>query len=269
MLIDTIALLLAAILIISTVASATATRVLVPSPSTIFQSDVDGFRVGVPSGWIVEDIDNTDPVARHAERTLGGGLLARLCPKDIATSQVDGTRSCPQGMDSVLIFRYANLKSRPEFADIIQQNRNITTSDLVAFYLKFLELQLNFSDFTLLEDADVEVNVTDPHTNQSTTTAPAKYIEITYLDGLGHRLDKDFALLVISNDDNTGYALIPSFSLPLRPENLPPQYQEIFDSFQLLVPNMDSSQSNTVPVPRLSPHLIERTQPLHSTLHNS
>jgi hypothetical protein len=269
MLINSIALILAAILVISTVASASATRESAPPTLTIFQSDVDGFRVGVPSGWIVEDVDNTDPIARQAERSLGAGLLARLCPEDIATAQIDDTHSCPQEMDSVLIFRYANLRSRPEFEDIIQQNRSITPSDFAAFYLQFLKVQLDFTDFRLLEDIDTVVNVTDPQTNQSIAKAPAKYIEMTYLDGLGHRLDRDFALLVIANNDNTGYALIPSFSPDSRPKDLPREYQQVFDSFQLLAPSNGSPKSNPVPVPFPSLQLVKVKQSLHSSFRNS
>jgi hypothetical protein len=266
MLIDSIALMLAAILLISIGTSAMATRVSLP-PSKIFQSYVDGFRVGVPSGWIIEDIDNTAPNARQAERNLGGGLLSRLCPEDLATPQIGGKYSCAQAMDYVLIFRFADLKSRPESADIIQQNRNITTSDFVAFYLLFLETLFGFTNFRLLEDIDTAVNVTDPQTNQTITTARAKYIDVTYVDGLGQRQDRDIALLVMANDENTGYAVIPSMSI-MRPEHLPPELQVILDSFELLVPNNGGNQSNTSPVPLSAPQLVEHEQPSPLLFHN-
>jgi hypothetical protein len=267
MLTDSIALMLAAILLISIGTSAMATRVSLP-PSTIFQSNVDGFRVGVPNAWIIEDIDNTAPNALQAERILGGGLLARLCPEHLATPEISAKYSCAQAMDYVLIFRYADLKSRPEFADIIQQNRNITTSDFVAFYLLFLERLFGFTNFRLLEDFDTAVNVTDPQTNQTITTAHAKYIDVAHIDGLGQRQDRDIALLVLANDENTGYALIPSMSI-MRPEHLSPEHQEILDSFELLVPNNNSgNQSNPSLVPFSVPQLVEHEQPSSSLIHN-
>jgi hypothetical protein len=266
MLIDSIAIILAAILLISIGTSAMATRVSL-LPSTIFQSDVDGFRLEVPNKWIIEDIDNTAPNALQAERILGGGLLARLCPEDLAIPQISGKHSCAQATDYVLIFRYSDLKSRPEFADIIQKNRNITTSDFVAFYLLFLERLFGFTNFRLLEDIDTTVNVTDPQTNQTIATAHAKYIEVTYLDGLGQRQDRDIALLIMANDENTGYALIPSMSI-MRPEHSSPEQQQILDSFELLVPNNNGNQSNSSQVPFSAPQLVEHEQILPSLFHN-
>jgi hypothetical protein len=49
---------------------------------------------------------------------------------------------------------------------------------LVAYYFLFLEQKANFTNFRLLESVDKTVNVVDPQTNESTATAPAKYIEI-------------------------------------------------------------------------------------------
>src|SRR5215208_1951028 len=84
------ALVLAAILIITSMvvfpkASVTAQLVTgnnsvtnmtsILNATTIFQNDVDGFRVGVPEGWVVEDIDSTDPAERRYEKSLGIGKL--------------------------------------------------------------------------------------------------------------------------------------------------------------------------------------------------
>lgn len=127
-----------------------------------------------------------------------------------ATSQIGGTYLCPNpeaGLDSASVWRFADLKSRPEFAGVVQQNQNITTSDLVAFYFLFLEQKANFTNFRLLENIDRTVNVIDPQTNESMATALAKYIEMTFLDDQGIPNERDFALLVLGNDGNTGYVL--------------------------------------------------------------
>jgi hypothetical protein len=72
------------------------------------------------------------------------------------------------------------------FAGVVQQYQNITTSDLVAFYFLFLEQKANFTNFRLLENIDRTVNnAIDLQTNESTATAPAKYIEMTFLDDQG------------------------------------------------------------------------------------
>ena len=206
-------------------------------PSTTFQSNTDGIRVGVPNGWVFEDLNNTDPSLRQAEQRYGAGVLVELCPQNQATPQIGGTYVCPpakEGLDSVSIWRFADLKSRPEFAGVVQRNQSITTTDLVAFYFLFLGHNANFSNFRLLENVDKTVNVVDPQTGGSIATAPAKYIETTYLDAHGIPNNEDFAFLVLSNDGNTGYVLLPVASQLPAAGKLPPEHQLVFDTFELI-----------------------------------
>jgi len=231
------------------------TRTMTITP-TIFQSNVDGIRVGVPNGWVVEDTDNTDPLVQQTEQSFRAGLLVSLCPQDLATPQIGGTYVCPsEAEDSVTIFRFADLKSRPEFAGVVELGQNITVSDLVAYYFQWAEETLGFTNFRLLENVDRAVNLTDPQTNETIGTAPAKYIEVTFLDSQGRQNPGDAALLVLSNDGNIGYALLPTTSL-LRLEALPPEHQQIFDSFELVVPTTSiaaatppATAASTTPTP--------------------
>ena len=206
------------------------------TPLTIFQSNVDGIRVGVPEGWIVDDTDNTDPINQNRERNNGAGQLAVLCPQIQATPVIGGGYLCPNEADGVAIFRFADLKSRPEFAGVIQANQAVTISDLVAYYIQATEQRLDFTNIRILESIDIAANVTDPQTNQTIATAPAKYAEMTYLDDQGRRNERDFVLLVLSNDGNTGYFLVPTTSLPDL-EELSPEQQQIFDTFGLVAAN--------------------------------
>jgi hypothetical protein len=51
----------------------------VPSlTSTLFQSNIDGIRKGVPNGWDLEDLNNTD----------SAGVLVELCPQNQAPPQI-------------------------------------------------------------------------------------------------------------------------------------------------------------------------------------
>ena len=217
-------------------------------PTTIFQSIVDGIRVGVPDGWVVEDVNNTDPSLRQSEQSYGAGSLVELCPQILATPQIGGTYLCPdvqEGLDSVSVWRFADLKSRPEFAGLIQRNQSITTTDLVAFYFLFLEEKANFTNIRLLQNIDTTVNVIDPQTNETIATAPAKYIETTYLDSNGIPNEGDIALLVLSIDGNTGYVLLPLASLLTAGGELPPEHKLVFDSFQLVAANSTTTNSTT------------------------
>ncbi|HVD21260.1 MAG TPA: hypothetical protein VNB95_04900, partial [Nitrososphaera sp.] len=217
-------------------------------PTTIFQSTVDGIRMGVPDGWVVEDLNNTDSSLQQSEQSYGAGSLVELCPQILATPQIGGTYLCPdaqEGLDSVSVLRFADLKSRPEFAGIVQRNQSITTTDLVAFYFLFLEQKANFTNIRLLQNIDTTVNVIDPQTNETIARAPAKYIETTYLESNGIPKEGDIALLVLSNDGNTGYVLLPLASLLTVAGELPPEHKLVFDSFQLVAANTATSTNST------------------------
>jgi hypothetical protein len=222
----------------------------VPSPSlpsATFQNNVDGIRVGVPNGWVFEDLNNTDPSLQQGEQNYGAGVLVELCPQNQATPQIGGTYLCPEaeeGLESVSVWRFADLKSRPEFADVVERNQSITTNDLMAYYFLFLEQKANYTNFRVLENIDTTVNVIDPQTSANIATAPAKYIETTYLDANGIANEGDFAFLVLANDGNTGYALLPVTSLMPAAGQLPPQHQLVFDTFEWIATNGTASATS-------------------------
>ncbi len=211
---------------------------LATTATAIFQSNVDGIRVQVPNGWVVEDIDNTDPIVQQTEKDLGYAILARLCPQAETLSKASGGYDCPsEAEDYVSIIRFPDLQSKPEFSIFAHENKSIAISDLLTYLIQFQELHFNFTNFRLLKNIDRVVNVTDSQTNQTTATAPAKYLEISYLDNHSRLMQQGFVLLVLDIDGNTGYFLHPvistsTFSSPAQ--QLPPEHQQIFDSFKLV-----------------------------------
>ena len=207
--------------------------------TTVFQSNVDGIRVQVPNGWVVDDKDNTDPNIQQMERSRGAIELAVLCPQGETLPKIGGGIVCSDGAENyVMIGRFADLGSRPEFSVLVRENKSITISDLLAYYIQFVE-QFNFKNFRLLENTDRAVNVTDPQTNQTIAIAPAKHVETSYVSPLGTPL-REIDLFVLGNDGNTGYILNAAVStrtnLSPSPEELTPEQQQIFDSFELLPP---------------------------------
>jgi hypothetical protein len=61
----------------------------VPSlTSTLFQSNIDGIRKGVPNGWDLEDLNNTDPTLQQTEQSYSAGVLVELCPQNQAPPQI-------------------------------------------------------------------------------------------------------------------------------------------------------------------------------------
>lgn len=208
--------------------------------TTTFQSITDGIRIQVPSGWVVEDIDNIDPNEVQSGKDLGWELLVVLCPQSETLPKIGGGIECSDGADdNVWITRYPDLKSRPEFAALVRENKSITPADLLPYINQLTEELLgdDITDFRLLENIDRTVNVTDLETNQTIATAPAKYVEVTYSDSYGIGNYINILFLVLSNDGNTGYFLLPSAPSAFSPPqvaDLPPVQQQILDSFELL-----------------------------------
>src|SRR5918996_1390998 len=91
-----------------------------PATPALFESAKDSFRVQLPEGWVVQDVNNTG-FTLAAEVLQGYGLLAQLCPEGEEAQQQggltnvsSGNGSCQQqGQEEVIhILRYPNLGPR-------------------------------------------------------------------------------------------------------------------------------------------------------------
>ena len=200
--------------------STTTRTITTPQLTTIYQSTVDGFRIGVPEGWVVEDTDNTSSTSQYSERQLGLGILAILCPQSQASQDINGAYSCPsEGTTDFRIMRFAELKTRPEFANATavvpnNNNRTIAISDFLTFVTQFVGKIFGWKNVQIAHTNDVTVNVIDPQTNQTVATAPANHVFLTYTltDESGRDLEAaDLDMAVLSNDTNTGYLIVPTF----------------------------------------------------------
>src|SRR5215203_5165843 len=88
----------------------------IDTPTTLFESTNDSFRVQLPEGWAVQDVNNTG-FTLAAEVLEGYGILAQLCPQEQEQSvlrNVGGSNayigSCQQAREEVIhIIRYPNL----------------------------------------------------------------------------------------------------------------------------------------------------------------
>jgi hypothetical protein len=233
------------------------------SGGTIYTSP-DGFRLQVPSGWVMWDGDNTMPGAVSSEKSQGLGMLAELCPQTGAMPQIGGGYVCSPSEEQsrVSIFRYANLTSRPEFASIVSSDQNITISDLVALWIQQSTTEgQNVSRHEVTENEERAVNLFDATTNRTLEgiTAPARWVQLAVSqqsEGLFQTVEVTYsALLVLSPDGKTGYAIIPTgrYSGDERPAGT----EEIVNSFELIVP---SSITPTTPS-TVSPPQQQQQQP--------
>jgi hypothetical protein len=230
--------------------STTTRTITTPQLTTIYQSTVDGFRIGVPEGWVVEDTDNTSATSLYSERQLGLGILAILCPQSQASQDINGAYSCPsEGTTDFRIMRFAELKTRPDFANATavvpnnnNNNRTIAISDFLTFVTQFVGKIFGWKNVQIARTNDVTVNVIDPQINQTVATAPANRVFLTYnlTDESGRDLEAaDLDMAVLSNDTNTGYLIVPTFLQSSvvgtqTPEETGQLIDEMFESFELL-----------------------------------
>jgi hypothetical protein len=156
---------------------------------TTFQSASDGFRVQVPDGWIIQDANNTGSRLEDEIR-LGYGILAQLCTKEqqgatlsnasdtINSNSTINTNGCQGAQEELIhIVRYPDLDTR-----VVSNNstvNNMTTDNILLYHLQKLQ-EVGYRGIQIVNRSDVKLNLTNPQTNQTIATVPAKLVEMTY-----------------------------------------------------------------------------------------
>src|SRR5918995_1528326 len=232
-----------------------------------FEGTEDSFRLQVPQGWVIHDVNNTGSTLVE-ESTQGYGILAQLCPEEeqqeqqaAALSNVSGsgggdTATSCQGSegDIIHIVRYPDLDTR------LQAANNITTIDnILLYHMQKLE-EVGYSTIEIVDSTDTTLNVTNAQTNQTIATVPAKNVEMTYNTNFAPNETREgYFILTATNATHPnvgmtkGYSIFyegtsttagaataatiqetttatPSGSLP-RP---PAAVRQVFDSFELI-----------------------------------
>jgi PKD repeat protein len=231
---------------------------------TLFQSTKDSFRVLVPEGWIIQNVDNTG-FTLLSEVLQGYGILAQLCPQEeqqqAALTNVGsgGTyrSSCQQAREELIhIIRYPNLGARLGIAsdDIFTIiNRDTIPNAILAYHMQKLQ-EVGYRDIQIVNNTDTTINVISTGLNDNriaaTITVPAKLVEITYSTNFasneirtGHFILTATAATPRNLGMITGYSIFyegnsaaetttPSGSL--APIPLPAPVRQVFDSFELV-----------------------------------
>src|SRR5918998_3055981 len=165
--------------------------------ATIFQSANDSFRIQIPDGWIAHDINNSTS-AMTEETRLGYGLIAQLCSQEeqqqgaggvsantAGSTNNDNTSSnnrCQGAQEEVIhIIRYPDLDTRLLANNVttINDNGTTTTDNIISYQLQKLQ-EVGYRSMRIVITTDMTVNLTNPFTNETVTTLPAKLVEITY-----------------------------------------------------------------------------------------
>jgi hypothetical protein len=236
---------------------------------TIFQSTTDSFRVQVPQGWVIRDLNNTGSVLLEETRQ-GYGILARLCTEDqqqqqqlgVATASTnasgsisDNTLSCdPSENDVIHIVRYPDLDTRL-LANNVTFDDNMTTDNILSYHLQKLQ-EVGYRSMRIVNSSDTTINVANPQTNETIATVPAKLVEMTYSTNfapnetrIGYFIStatnattpnpgttKGYSVFYEGNSTttNTTTPATAAASGSLLPLLLPPAVGQVIDSFELL-----------------------------------
>ena len=259
-----IAIILVAANFITTYAQQQQTQTSQPAAtqSPTLLSAKDSFRVQLPEGWVIQDMNNTG-FTLAAEVLQGYGILAQLCPQEQQESPLPGVGgsnryigSCQQAQEEVIhIIRYPNLGTRlgissDDIFTII--NRDTIPNAILAYHIQKLQ-EVGYRDIQIVNSADTTMNVdisTGQNNNRTATTVPAKLVEMTYSTALNETKSGYFILTATAATPRnlgtmTGYSIFyegnstattaetrPSVSL--APILLPASVRQVFDSFELI-----------------------------------
>jgi len=232
----------------------------------------------VPQGWVIQDLNNTGSALLN-ESSQGYGILAQLCPDEEEQQQqqqgapltnnasggnTSRTTSTCQGSEEVIyIIRYPDLDTRIQAASNVTtttattSNNNITTDNVQSYHLQKLQ-EVGYRSPQILNSTEVRLNLTNPQTNETITTVPARLVEIAYstnsapnetrtgyfistaTNGTPPNLGttKGYAVFYEGNSTNSTTAAeittATAASGSLAPTPLPPVVGQVFDSFELI-----------------------------------
>jgi hypothetical protein len=254
------------------------TAATVPTRTT-FQSTNDSFSIQVPDGWIIQDANNTGS-ALLEETTRGYGILAQLCPQEEqqqqqgaalpdasggstnnSSSGISTSNSCQGSEEVIHIIRYPNLDTRIQAASnvsttTINSNTNMTTDDIQSYHLQKLQ-EVGYRSMQIVNTTDTTLNLTNPQTNETIATVPARLVEMAYSTNFapnetrtGYFIStatnatapnlgttKGYTLFYEGNSTNNTAAEITTATAAsgsLAPTPLPPVVGQVFDSFELI-----------------------------------
>jgi hypothetical protein len=207
-----------------------------------FQSAADGFRLQVPYGWVVQDIDNLHLPNFRVTNEAGFFILAIICPQQEA---VQGTAAemynCEQSGSSVEIL-HDRLSHRPEF-EVIENPASITPDDFLAFVIEEMQGR-NYTNVQIINSTDLTINITSPEDpNTTIRTAPAKLVEMTYQlsPGLGDMRSYSILATIPENPQpglrqlvSGEFVTYESSALTTPSGSPPPPVQQMFQSLEFI-----------------------------------
>jgi hypothetical protein len=215
-------LLLISSLLAATPLIASSSNLAIAQGNRSFESEEGDFRLQIPQGWVVQDHDIVQDPNSNSE------TVAELCLENEALPALGGGYNCEAAAftDMIVIDRWSDLQSMPEFQS--EPSTNITTNDLVALWIKYLQnnsiSQIKIENNTDINEFRKIVDMTYQGIEKAGTVTP--FDDYTY--GM-----KTYLMFVLSQDRNTGYTIINNRFME-DPRQQSPVLQEVFDSFELV-----------------------------------
>jgi hypothetical protein len=238
----------------------TITRNGTTATTGLFESTTDRFRLQIPEGWVIQDLNNTG-FTLAVEVTQGYGILAELCPREDGRDQqsaaVDNSSSsnssCQQQAqrDIIYILRYPNLDSRPgvAFADI----SDIIPDSILDYEMQKLH-EVGYRDIHIVNSTETRINihyVPPAGLPAADASIPARLVEITYsTDSAPSEIRRGYFILTATalTSPNlgtiTGYSIfyeggsnatgVEQTTTPTGVLLLPAPLRQVFDSFELI-----------------------------------
>jgi PKD repeat protein len=191
--------------------------------TTLFQSTEDSFRLHVPRGWIIHDVNNTGSILSE-ESTQGYGILAQLCPQEqqavLPNAASNGSdtfsSSCDQSENNIIhIVRYHDLDTRLQAANNVTSSSNsIMTSDsILSYHLQKLQ-EVGYRSMQIVNSTDMTVNLTNPQTNQTIAAVPAKFVEMTYNTASApNEIREGYFILTATNATHPNVGMTKGYSI--------------------------------------------------------
>src|SRR5215204_1744786 len=219
---------------------------------TTLLSAKDSFRVQLPEGWLIQDVNNTG-FTLAAEVLQGYGILAELCPQEQSgLRNVGGSNayigSCQQAREEVIhIIRYPNLgailgiTSDDDIFTII--NRDTLPNAILDYHIQKLQ-KVGYRDIQIVNSTDITINVdnsTGLNNNRIPTTVPAKLVEMTYNTNFARNETRTGYFILTATAATprnlgmvTGYSIFYEGNSTAAETPLPAPVRQVFDSFELV-----------------------------------
>src|SRR5215216_3134884 len=231
----------------------------------LLENTNDNFRVQIPEGWVIRDVNNTG-YALAAEVTQGYGILAQLCPEgeeegqqqqqgaltNASGSSISGScKQQPQG-EIIHIIRYPNLGARLGIA--VSDIRDMIPDSVLEYEIQKLR-EVGYRDINIMNSTDTTVNIhytTTEDVPEANVTVPAKLVEMAYsTSSAPNEIRRGYLILTATNatppnlETVTGYSIFyegasgttaaeQTTTPPSGNSSLPAPVRQVFGSFELI-----------------------------------